>query len=192
MIALLDFQGARWLMEKEVPGQAGNNHPASIPTGVYPTSDGYITIAAGEQAMFKRLANSLNAEQWLAHPSFATEEARSANRHEVNEAIAAHTRGKTSAEWLAVFEAGSVAAGPINKMDEVFADEQVRHLGIAKPLMHKTRGPIEVIGQPFSLSRPPSDIRSAAPARGEHNEGVLAEIGYTPEQIGQLFDDGVI
>lgn len=192
MIALLDFQGARWLMEKEVPTQAGNNHPTSIPTGVYPTSDGYITIAAGEQAMFKRLARALDAEHWLSQPAFATEDSRSANRAEVNEAIAALTRQKTSAQWLMLFEQGSVAAGPINKMDEVFADEQVRHLGIAKPLTHRTRGPIEVIGQPFSLSRTPSDIRTPAPTRGEHNDEVLADLGYSEAQIAQLLEDGVI
>ncbi|OZI31246.1 formyl-CoA transferase [Bordetella genomosp. 10] len=192
MIAMLDFQGARWLMEKEIPAQAGNNHPTSIPTGVYPTADGHVTIAAGEQAMFKRLAKALDREDWLAQPAFATEDARSEHRHEVNDAIAAITRRKSSAEWLEIFEAGGVAAGPIYRMNEVFADEQVRHLGIAKPLMHRTRGPIEVIGQPFSLSRTPSRVETAAPTRGEHNDEVLREIGYTSDAIQSLRQDGVI
>ena len=192
MIAMLDFQAARWLMMKEIPQQAGNDHPTSIPTGVYPTVDGYINIAAGEQIMWKRLCNVLEAPDLYAKAEFATGEARSLNRAAVNDAIAAITRQRTSEHWLAAFEKGNVAAGPINKMNEVFADPQVRHLRVAQPLTHRKRGPTEVVGQPFRMDRTPSEIRTAAPERGEDTDMVLAEIGYAKGDIQALRKDGVV
>jgi crotonobetainyl-CoA:carnitine CoA-transferase CaiB-like acyl-CoA transferase len=192
MIAMLDFQAARWLMAKEIPQQAGNDHPTSIPTGVYPTADGYINIAAGEQIMWKRLCNVLEAPDLYAKAEFATGEARSLNRAAVNDAIAAITRQRTSEHWLAAFEKGNVAAGPINKMNEVFADPQVRHLRVAQPLTHRKRGPTEVVGQPFRMDRTPSEIRTAAPERGEDTDMVLAEIGYAKSDIQALRKDGVV
>ncbi|MGZ8264679.1 MAG: CaiB/BaiF CoA transferase family protein [Burkholderiales bacterium] len=192
MIAMLDFQAARWLVSKEIPAQAGNDHPTSIPTGVYPTADGYINIAAGEQAMWKRLCAALDAEAFYAKPEYATEEARSANRAALNRDISDITRRRTSAEWLTAFEQGSVAAGPINRMNEVFEDPQVRHLRIAQPLTHPARGPIELVGQPFQMDRTPSELRTTAPARGEHTDAILAEIGYTEREIEALHSAGVV
>ncbi|MGZ8211144.1 MAG: CaiB/BaiF CoA transferase family protein [Burkholderiales bacterium] len=192
MIAMLDFQAARWLVSKEIPAQAGNDHPTSIPTGVYATADGYINIAAGEQAMWKRLCAALDAEGLYAKPEYATEEARSANRAALNRDISDITRRRTSAEWLTAFEQGSVAAGPINRMNEVFEDPQVRHLRLAQPLAHPARGPIELVGQPFQMDRTPSELRTTAPARGEHTDAILAEIGYTEREIEALHSAGVV
>jgi crotonobetainyl-CoA:carnitine CoA-transferase CaiB-like acyl-CoA transferase len=192
MIAMLDFQAARWLMAKEIPQQAGNDHPTSIPTGVYPTADGYINIAAGEQIMWKRLCNVLEAPDLYGKAEFATGETRSLNRAAVNDAIATITRQRTSEHWLAAFAKGDVAAGPINKMNEVFADPQVRHLRVAQPLTHRKRGPTEVVGQPFRMGRTPSEIRTAAPERGEDTDMVLAEIGYAKGDIQALRKDGVV
>jgi crotonobetainyl-CoA:carnitine CoA-transferase CaiB-like acyl-CoA transferase len=192
MIAMLDFQAARWLVSKEIPAQAGNDHPTSIPTGVYPTADGYINIAAGEQAMWKRLCAALGAEALYAKAEYATEEARSANRVALNRDVSDITRRRTSAEWLTAFEQGSVAAGPINRVDEVFEDPQVRHLRIAQPLTHPARGPIELVGQPFQMDRTPSELRATAPARGEHTDAILAEIGYSDREIEALHSAGVV
>ena len=192
MISMLDFQAARWLFLKEIPKQAGNDHPTSIPTGVYPTSDGYINIAAGEQAMWHRLCAALGAEHLRDLPAYATEQARSENRAALNADLSAITRQRTSAQWLEVFERGSVAAGPIYTMDQVFEDPQVKHLQVAKPVVHPRLGPVEVVGQPFSLSRTPSEVRSVAPDRGAHNAEILAEAGYTPEDIQRFEQDGVI
>ena len=186
MIALLDFQAARWLVGHEVPGQTGNDHPTSIPTGVFPTRDGYINIAAGEQAMWERLCRELDVETLLTAPEFATADLRSQNRGACNSALSAATVNRTSAEWLEIFEAGGVAAGPIYKMDEVFADPQVRHLGMAVPVEHPALGGIELVGQPFTLTRTPSEIRSTPPACGEHTDEILHELGYRDAQIADL------
>lgn len=192
MIAMLDFQAARWLFLEEIPVQAGNDHPTSIPTGVYPTADGYINIAAGEQAMYRRLCEALQRPDLFEKPPYSTEEARSLNRHVLNAELADITRARTSAEWIAVFEAGAVAAGPINRMDQVFADAQVRHLQMAQPLQHPRLGEVEVVAQPFALSRTPSQLRSVAPDRGQHTEQILSEIGYAAADIQILQTRGVV
>ncbi|QHI97690.1 CoA transferase [Xylophilus rhododendri] len=192
MISMLDFQAARWLMNGDIPVQAGNDHPTSIPTGVYPTADGWINIAAGEQAMFARLVKAMGCEELMAVPEYSTEEGRSEHRTALNAELSRRTREHGSAHWLEVFERGSVAAGPINRMNEVFEDPQVRHLQVAQTLQHQTLGAIQVVGQPFQLSRTPSQMRSVTPLRGEHTDEILAEAGYSEQDIAGFYADGVI
>ncbi|KDP85195.1 CoA-transferase [Cupriavidus sp. SK-3] len=192
MLALQDFQAARWLFHQEIPDQPGNDHPTSIPTGVYPTADGYITIAAGEQAMFKRLCDTMQASDLWETPEFSTEASRSIHRKALNAELSNRTRARTSAAWLEIFEQGSVAAGPINTMDKVFDDPQVKHLEVAQPLTHPTLGPINVVGQPFKLTRTPPQMRSSAPVRGEHTDEVLASIGFSPSDILALRAGGTV
>ncbi|VFR18501.1 L-carnitine dehydratase/bile acid-inducible protein F [plant metagenome] len=192
MIAMCDFQAARWLFLKEIPGQPGNNHPTSIPTGVYPTADGYINIAAGEQAMFRRLCTALEVPELMEREPYSTEQGRSDNRAALNAELSALTRQRSTAEWMVRMEECHVAAGPINRMNEVFADAQVRHLGIATPVKHKRIGPVEVVGQPFMMSRTPSQVRSAAPDRGEDTDEILRELNYSAGQIADLREQGVL
>ncbi len=187
MIGMLDFQAARWLIGGEVPEQAGNDHPTSIPTGVFETSDGHINIAgAGAQQMWERLCRAMHAESLLERPEYKTGKLRSANRVELNRELSALTRQDSTAHWIERFEAASVACGPIYSMDQVFADPQTRHLGIATPVHHPELGDIELVGQPVGLSRTPSEIRSATPARGEQTEEIMRELGYTDAQIKDL------
>ena len=186
MIAMLDFQAARWLVGKEVPPQAGNDHPTSIPTRVFQTADGYVNIAASGQLMWERLCKAIGADALLARPEFATNPLRSQNRAQVNRELAEFTRRKTSREWIEIFEKNGVASGPIYKMNEVFADAQVKHLKMAAPVKHPTLGDIELVNQPFELTRTPSEVRSAAPECGEHTDEVMRELGYNEEQIADL------
>jgi crotonobetainyl-CoA:carnitine CoA-transferase CaiB-like acyl-CoA transferase len=191
-ISMLDFQAARWTIGREVPGQAGNNHPTSIPTGVFQTADGYINIAAAGDDIYRRLCKALAAEQLMTDPRYATGRARSENRDALNEAIGVITRGKTSAEWIEVLNKASVPSGPIYKMNEVFADPQVKHLAMTRTVPHKVLGDVEVIGQPIELSRTPWSVCSATPEAGEHTDAILSELGYSAADIARMHEGKVV
>jgi crotonobetainyl-CoA:carnitine CoA-transferase CaiB-like acyl-CoA transferase len=191
-IAMLDFQAARWLIAGEVPEQAGNNHPTSIPTGVFATADGHINIAASGGEIFARLCKALGAEQLAADPAFANGKGRSRNRDRLNSAIEAITRTQTSAEWIERLNRAGVPSGPINRIDEVFADPQVRQMGITRAIESPRRGRQELVGQAIELSRTPWRLRTATPEKGEHTEAILADLGYDTAAIASLRARGII
>jgi crotonobetainyl-CoA:carnitine CoA-transferase CaiB-like acyl-CoA transferase len=185
-ISLLDFQAARWLIAKDVPGQAGNDHPTSIPTGVFPASDGHINIAASGKHIFARFCQALDLGHLLDDPRFADEAARSKNRVALNQAISEITKQRPGAELIAVLNKAGVPCGPINRMDQVFADPQVQFLGMAAPVQHGTLGKIEVVNQPIKLSRTPSQVVHPTPEKGEHTEEVLKDYGYDDKAIAEF------
>jgi crotonobetainyl-CoA:carnitine CoA-transferase CaiB-like acyl-CoA transferase len=191
-IAMLDFQAARWTIGKEVPEQAGNNHPTSIPTGVFQTADGYINIAAAGNDIYRRLCEALGVPQLATDPRYATGKSRSDNRDALNTEIEAITKGKTSAAWIEALNKAGVPSGPIYKMNEVFDDPQVKHLGITRTVKHPVLGDVEVIGQAIELSRTPWSVRSPTPEAGEHTDAVLAELGFGAADIKALRDKKVV
>lgn len=191
-IFMLDFQAARWLQAHEVPKQAGNNHPTSIPTGVFKTKDGYINIAAAGQVMWERVCEAIEAPELLERPEFKTGSLRSTNRDAVNAEIEKRTVNKTSAEWIAVFNKVGVPCGPIYSIDQTFADPQVKHLGIAQTAKRPDGSDEVFVGQPFTLSRTPSKIVATPPAQGEHTDEVLKEFGFADDEIAELYKAKVV
>ena len=185
-IAMLDFQAARWTVGHEVAQQAGNNHPTSIPTGVFATADGHINIAASGDDIYRRFCKAVDAPHLADDPDFATGAGRSKNRDRLNEAIAAIIRTRPSGAWIDRLNAAGVPCGPIYKMNEVFADPQVKHLRIARAVAHKTLGSVELIGQAVELSRTPWSVRTATPEAGEHTDAILAELGYDATEVERL------
>ncbi len=192
MIAMMDFQAARWLMDHDVAQQAGNDHPTSIPTGVFATADGHINIAASGNPIFARLCRALGFPELIEDPLFRTGEARSANRVTLNERIAAVVRTESSAHWVEALNAADVPAGPIYSMDAVFADPQVQHLGVAQAVEHPELGRIELVGQAIKLSRTPAKLETATPGQGEHTDAILAELGFGAEEVVEFRRDGVV
>jgi formyl-CoA transferase len=185
-IFMLDFQAARWLIDGVVPPQAGNNHPTSIPTGVYPTRDGHINIATTGAPMWSRFCRSVDASDLEHHPDYASADLRSKNRDALNARLDEIFRTRTSAEWIDHLNRSGVPCGPIYAIDEMFEDPQVRHLGIVETVQSKTLGPLKVMRQPMSLSRTPSRVVTATPKRGEHTDEVLAEFGLSEAEISAL------
>jgi len=191
-IAMLDFQAARWLVAKEVPPQAGNNHPTSIPTGVFRTRDGHVNIAAAGEEIYRRFCAAIGAAHLAGDPDYATAKARSKNRDKLNAALEEITKGYGSAELVEVLNRAGVPSGPIYRIDEVFADPQVKHLGLAQAVDHPTLGRIELVGQAVTLSRTPSALRLPTPERGEHTDAVLGELGYDAAAIADFRRRGVV
>jgi crotonobetainyl-CoA:carnitine CoA-transferase CaiB-like acyl-CoA transferase len=191
-IFMLDFQAARWLMEQEVPQQAGNNHPTSIPTGVFKTSDGYINIATTGGKIWERCAQAIGAPELVTNPDYATGPARSKNRDALNAAISTRTEKRTTDEWVNELNAAGVPCGPIYTVDQMFADEQVKHLGIAQDVPNDQGRDIRLVGQPFTLSRTPSTMAARPPEVGEQTEELLAEFGFSAEEIAALKKDKVV
>ncbi|MEE8334394.1 MAG: CoA transferase [Alphaproteobacteria bacterium] len=191
-IALMDFQCARWLIDNEVPPQAGNNHPKSTPTGVFPTSDGHVNIAAGSDHMWQRMCTELGANDMAANSDNDTGAGRLARRDKLNEEISSYTCKRTSADLVKAMNEAGVPCGPIYTVDQTFADPQVQHLGIARTVKQPGRGDIKVVGMPFTMSRSASEMRSGTPEQGEHTDDVLKDIGYDQAAIDDLRARGVV
>ncbi len=191
-VFMLDFQAARYLMKGEVPKQAGNNHPTSIPTGVFPTADGYINIAIAGETIWGRFCRALGAEEWMEDARFHVNAMRSENRDALNALISERTGEKPGAHWIELLTEAGVPTGPINDMAGVFADAQVKHLGIAEQARSPAYGDTYMVAQPMRLSRTPGRIATAPPERGQHTKEILAELGLGPDEIRDLRERNVI
>jgi len=185
-IFMLDFQAARWLLKGEVAKQAGNNHPTSIPTGVFKTADGHINIASTGQKIWQRFCDAIEAPALLNNPAYASGALRSKNRDALNAEINEYTVRRTSAEWIERLNEAGVPCGPIYSIDQMFADPQVKHLGIAQSVKTKNKTEMTMVGQPVTLSRTPSRLALAPPSLGEHTTAVLREFGFSAKDIAAL------
>jgi len=191
IIFMLDFQASRWLMKGEVAKQAGNDHPTGTPTGVFPSSDGHFNIAAASERVWERMCDAIGHSEWKSKPEWNTRAKRTENRKAVNDAISEITRHKPSAHWVELFEEAGVPCGPINTIDQTFADPQVQHLGMAAPVQGPN-GEFKIVGSPINMEGTVKKIRSATPKAGEHTDEVLRSIGYSAADIEKLRANGVV
>ena len=191
-ISLLDFQAARYLMEGDVPPQVGNDHPTSMPTSAYKTKDGHINVAASGEGMWVSLCKVIEREDMLASPDFKGGKKRAENRKQLNANIEAALQKKTSAEWIEILNQAGIPCGPIYKVDQVFADPQVKHLGVAAAVEHSKLGRKQILANAAMLSRTPAKVVSATPEIGEHTDEVLQELNYNAAEIAKLREGGVV
>jgi formyl-CoA transferase len=185
-IFMLDFQGARYLVSGEVAKQAGNNHPTSIPTGVFKTKDGYVNIATTGQKIWQRFCETAGATALMENPDYQTAADRSKNRDALTAEIDRYLASAASADWVERFNAAGVPCGPIYSIDQMFADPQVVHLGIAQGVTKKDKSKMQLIGQPMLLSRTPSRLAARPPELGEHTNAILKEFGFSKKDIAAL------
>src|ERR1700741_1770139 len=191
-ISLLDFQAARYLMERDVPPQVGNDHPTSMPTSAYKTKDGHINVAASGEGMWAGLCKAIEREDLLASPDFKGGKKRAENRAKLNAALNESLAKKTGAEWIEILNKAGIPCGPIYKVDEVFADPQVKHLGVATPVEHPKLGRKEILANAAVLSRTPAKVGAPTPEIGAHTDEVLKELNYNAAEIAKLREGGVV
>jgi crotonobetainyl-CoA:carnitine CoA-transferase CaiB-like acyl-CoA transferase len=191
MIYMMDFQNSRWLIDGDIPTQAGNYHPTSIPTGVYKAKDGYMNIAVFGSKIWERFCDILGAPEWVTDERYKDKQGRSINRDSINAEINRRLAAQDCAYWVERFNEGGVACGLINDVKGVFEEPQVQHLGIVKDVVSIHHGPQKMVGQPVQLQRTPSTIVRSAPKRGEHSEEILKELGLEASELASLKSKGV-
>ena len=191
-VFMLDFQASRYLMDGEVAGQAGNDHPVNIPMGVFPTADKPINIAASSGKLWTNFCKAAGREDWLEVEEWKTLQGRSKDRARVNATIAEVTRTRPSEWWIERLEEAGIPCGPVNDIKDVFDDPQVQHLEMAMPMRHRTRGDIRIVASPLNVEGLETGVYRDVPELGEHGAEILAEAGLSPEEISELKAKGAL
>jgi crotonobetainyl-CoA:carnitine CoA-transferase CaiB-like acyl-CoA transferase len=195
LASVLDFQVARWLRTGDVPGQVGNDHPTLMPTGLFPTADGQVNLAAAEDPKFAALCEVLQISGLLQDPDYSTVQARSTNRAKLCALLSEKTRALPSSQLTERLNAAGVPCGPVYSIEEAMNDEQMKSLGMSIPVDHPRLGSFELLGQPLSLEgsggRPAA--RLPAPDLGQHTDDILSSLlGYEKAAIEAMRSKGVI
>jgi crotonobetainyl-CoA:carnitine CoA-transferase CaiB-like acyl-CoA transferase len=191
-IRLMEFQAARYLMTGEVPGQAGNYHPISEPTGVYQASDGSLIIQAGGQLMFRRLCDALEAPELVQDARFVTGKERLKHRPQLTVEIEQRLASRTAAEWVARLTDFGVPAGPVLNVAQCFANEQVQTLPVVAEVDHPLLGHERLLGSGVNMERTQPRVCSPAPEYGQHTDEILAELGYRNDEVSRFHHEGVV
>jgi len=201
-LALLDTQvawlvneGLNYLTSGRVPHRLGNEHANIVPYKVLPCADGHFILAVGNDAQYRRFCGFAGAPELADDPRFATNAARVRNREALYALLPDLTRRKTRAEWLDGLERLGVPSGPVNTLDQVFADPQVRHRGmrLGQPYPGAKGGQVDLIANPIKYSATPVDYRRPPPRLGQHSEEILRELlGLESEEIDRLRDAGIV
>ena len=188
----LSFQAARYVNTGEVPPPVGNHHPLTAPMGVYRARDGFFNLAVGNDDMWRRFCKVLDQAGLADDPRFGGMLSRVKHRQALDAILEAAFARRTAAEWVDTLNAAGVASGPINTVDQVFADPQIRQADLVREVSNATWGPHKVLALPVHLSRTPAQVERAAPMTGEHTREVLGALGYDASALDGLLADGVI
>jgi crotonobetainyl-CoA:carnitine CoA-transferase CaiB-like acyl-CoA transferase len=192
-VACLANQAMNYLVSGNAPRRSGNAHPNLVPYQDFPTSDGYMVIAVGTDVQFARMCGVMNLPELAADPSFVTNKQRVINRRELIDKLTAVTVTHPTAHWVAALEKVGVPAGPINSLDAVFDDAQVRARAMRIDLPHPVAGTVSLVANPLRLSETPVAYRCAPPVLGAQTDEVLSQrLGMTPAQIDELRTNGII
>jgi crotonobetainyl-CoA:carnitine CoA-transferase CaiB-like acyl-CoA transferase len=190
MVNLMDFQAVRWLNDGVVPRQEGNSHPTVAGMGTYATADGWLNIAM--MSNWPGFCEALDAPELADDARFAMPEDRRRHHHALETVIGERLAARSNAAWIERFVAADLPVGPVYRLDEVFADEQVAGLQLRESVDHPSGTPVSVLRGPVTFSDTPSSIRRGVPAAGADTVEVLGELGYTEGEIEQLVADGLV
>jgi len=192
MIAMLDFQAVRWTVDQHVPGPEGNHHPTQIPMGCFRSADGYLNVAGPSGRLWEGLCAVVGRPELTADPRFSSAAKRSRHREELNAILAECFAERPTAEWVELLNAAGVPAGPVYRIDEVFADPGVQHLAMVETVEHPELGELALIRNAVRLRGVSSALRSPTPRPGEHRAAILGELGLSDAEIDDLASRGVI
>lgn len=192
MIAMMDFQAARYLNEGDIPEQMGNDHPTSSPMGLFEAADGMFNLGASGEGNWKRFCNAVVRPEWINLESFANEKLRIKNRAQLTELITALFKTKPVAYWVDLLNEAGVPAGPVYSIPQTFNDPQVQHLKASHKIKTPQGPTVDLITQPVRLERTPASIMTSAPAWGEHTDEMLREAGYDDAEITDMRRRGVV
>jgi len=175
-VAGLANQAANYLAGGMMPKRLGNAHPNIVPYQVFATKDGHLIFAATNEAQFRRFARAAQLEDLFAEAKFSSNPARVSNRDELIAILSPIFAARTSAEWTDLLENANVPCGPINRVDQVFADPQAIARGLTISMMHTAAGPVDLVASPLRLSKTPPEYRLPPPLLGEHTEEILRSV----------------
>ena len=191
--AALANQAMDYLVGGQVPGRMGNAHPNIVPYQVFATADGHLILAAANDGQFRRFCAASGHDALAQDGRFATNGERVANRDALAALLRPVFAARTTRDWIALLEKANVPCGPINRIDQVFADPQAVARGLTVSLDHSAAGPIDLVASPVRLSKTPPEYRSAPPLLGEHTDEVLAaELDLDADEIAKLRADGIL
>jgi crotonobetainyl-CoA:carnitine CoA-transferase CaiB-like acyl-CoA transferase len=192
-VAWLANQGMNYLATGENPPRLGNQHPNIAPYQEFPTKDGYIILAVGNDPTFERFCKAFGQEALLSDPRFATNPIRVQNRQLVTDTLTPVMKSKTTAEWIDALEALKIGCGPINTLEQVFADPHVQAREMVVEMAHGSGETVKVIANPVKLSATPPSYRSAPPVLGEHTNAVLSDVlKMSAAEIAALKEKGIL
>ena len=193
MVAFNANQAVSFLCSEKIPRRWGNAHPQVVPYEVFPTADGHIILAVGNDSQFASFCRAAGRPELAQEARFKTMSQRIAHRGELIPLIAEVMRARSKREWIELLEAANVPCGPINNMKEVFEDPQVRHRGLRVDMPHPLGGAAPVVRSPVRLSETPVEYRLAPPMLGQHNEEVLKGLlGRSDADLQQLKAAGIV
>ena len=191
-VAMSVWEATEYFSGAGVPRALGSAHRMNAPYQAVRCADGYITLGAGNDRLFRRLSEILGHPEWNEVPEFADNASRVRHQAVLAERIEAITAARPRGEWLALFDANDIPCGPINDYAQVFADPQVSARQMVVETAHPTLGRLRTLGSPIKMSATPPDVTRRAPMLGEHTDDILTGAGFTAEEIATLRQSGAV